>query len=210
LRRLRGIRIHRRQNLRDCDVIKEHGIPVTAPAATLVDIAPLLSRIELEEAISQADIRRLIDPTALKQAIEEMPSRPGVGKVKKALDRFTFRVTRSRLERLFLPLASRAGLPTPLTCQWVNGFEVDFFWPDLRLVVETDSLRFHRSPGRQAKDRARDHAHLAAGLTPLRFTHAQIRYEPQHVQQTLRRVAARLRHDPAHLSSRLGRPSDQD
>lgn len=34
--------------------------------------------------------------------------------------------------------------------------------------------------------------HAAAGFTALRFTHAQIAYEPQHVKATLEAVAARL------------------
>jgi very-short-patch-repair endonuclease len=72
-----------------------------------------------------------------------------------------------------------------LTQQYVNGFRVDFFWPDLGLVVETDSLRYHRTPAQQARDRLRDQIHMASGLTPLRFTHAQIWYEPTHVEQTL-------------------------
>ena len=57
-----------------------------------------------------------------------------------------------------------------MTRQRVNGFEVDFFWPTLGLVVETDGLRYHRTPAQQARDRVRDQAHTAAGLTPLRFT----------------------------------------
>jgi very-short-patch-repair endonuclease len=77
----------------------------------------------------------------------------------------------------------------------VNGFRVDFYWPDLGLVVETDGLRYHRTPARQARDRRRDQTHTAAGLTPLRFTHAQVRHEPTHVRETLRRTASRLRLD---------------
>ena len=61
----------------------------------------------------------------------------------------------------------------PLTGQRVNGFKVDFWWPELRLVVETDGLRYHRTPAQQTRDRLRDQAHLAAGLTCLRFTHAR-------------------------------------
>jgi very-short-patch-repair endonuclease len=60
------------------------------------------------------------------------------------------------------------------------------------LVVETDGLRHHRTPAQQARDRLRDQEHLAAGYTPLRFTHAQVRYEPEHVRSTLRKVAGRL------------------
>ena len=34
------------------------------------------------------------------------------------------------------PIAAKAGLPTPLTKEMVNAFEVDFYWPAQRLVVE--------------------------------------------------------------------------
>ncbi len=99
----------------------------------------------------------------------------------------------SEPERRFLPVARTAGLPKPLTRRLVNGFRVDFYWPDLGLVVETDGLRYHRTPAQQAKDRVRDQTHTAAGLTPLRFTHAQIAFEPARVAATLTAVGERLR-----------------
>ena len=76
----------------------------------------------------------------------------------------------------------------------MNGFKVDFFWRDLGLVVETDGLRYHRTPAQQARDRRRDGANAAAGLTTLRFTHAQIAYEREWVLGILRDVANRLGH----------------
>jgi len=63
------------------------------------------------------------------------------------------------LERRFLPLARAAGLPPPRTGQHVNGFKVDSHWPDLGLVVETDGLRYHRTPAQQVRDHQRDQAH---------------------------------------------------
>jgi very-short-patch-repair endonuclease len=90
-------------------------------------------------------------------------------------------------------LVRAAGLPQPLTQQHLNGFRVDFYWPELRLVVETDSLRYHRTPSQQTRDRQRDQAHTLAGLTPLRFTHAQIAFEPRPVVAFLRSVAERQR-----------------
>jgi very-short-patch-repair endonuclease len=74
----------------------------------------------------------------------------------------------------------------------VNSFRVDFFWPELGLVVETDGLRYHRTPAQQARDRLRDQIHAAAGLTPLRFTHAQVAHEAGHVREVLAAVASRL------------------
>jgi very-short-patch-repair endonuclease len=107
------------------------------------------------------------------------------------------RLTDSELERRFLRLVRSAGLPLPETRCEVNGFRVDFFWPAVGLVAETDGLRYHRTPAQQARDRRRDQVHTATGLTTLRFTHAQICFEPSEVQQVLARVVSRLSRRPA-------------
>lgn len=91
----------------------------------------------------------------------------------------------------------------------MNGFEVDFFWPELGLVVEADGLRYHRTPAAQARDRLRDQVHTAAGLTPLRFTHDQIRFEPKHVEATLAAVADRLSAGRCGICRAIGRQTIQ-
>ncbi len=185
-----GIVIHRRAAL---EVTRRRGIPVTTVVTTLIDLAAKVRRGQLEAAINEADKRDLVDPERLRNALERVPPRPGLAKLRETLDRRTFTLTDSELERRFLPLARRAGLPQPCTQAKVNGFRVDFYWPDLGLVVETDGLRYHRTPAQQARDRVRDQRHLAAGLTPLRFTHAQVRFEPEHVHRTLAAVRDRLK-----------------
>jgi very-short-patch-repair endonuclease len=152
---------------------------------TLIDLALRLDRRGIERAINEADKYDLVDPPELRQALDQRQGVQGVARLRTILDRRTFRLTKEELERRFLPLARKAGLPAPLTGQWVNDFEVDFYWPDLGLVVETDGLRYHRTPAEQARDRLRDQAHTAAGLTQLRFTHEQVRYEPDHVVRIL-------------------------
>ena len=188
-----GVIVHRRSALASHEWMFHEGIPLTAPACTLVDIAVRVDRPELEAAINEANRLDLIVPQSLREYLDETPRRPGIAVVRETLDRRTFALTDSELERRFLRLVRDAGLPRPLTQQRVNGFRVDFFWPDLGLVVETDGLRYHRTPAQQARDRLRDQAHTAAGLTPLRFTHAQIRYEPGQVGGTLAATIARLR-----------------
>jgi very-short-patch-repair endonuclease/predicted transcriptional regulator of viral defense system len=189
----RGLAVHRRASLSAGDRTRHRGIPVTSPVCTLVDLATQLSRSRLEAAINEADKRGLTDPEALRAAIEGFSRRPGLAVLRRTLDRRTFTLTDSELERRFLPLARSAGLGLPQTGRRLNGFRVDFHWPELGLVVETDGLRYHRTPAQQARDRTRDQAHAAAGLTALRFTHAQIRHEPEHVRATLIAVAKRLR-----------------
>jgi very-short-patch-repair endonuclease len=173
-------------------VTTRKAIPVTSAVRTVIDLAPRLGPGPLETAINEGANVELFTPDELRDTVDVCSGQAGVPRLRAVLDRATFRMTRSELERRFLPLARRAGLPVPETRAWLNGFEVDFFWPSLGLVVETDSLRFHRTPAQQARDRLRDQAHTAAGLTPLRFTHAQIRYEPRYVCDTLGQVAARL------------------
>jgi very-short-patch-repair endonuclease len=197
--RRRGIRVHRRANLHPQDIGCCEGIPVTQPICTLVDLAARVPANQLEAAINEADKRDLIDPEALRLALEQLAGRRGVARLRKVLDRRTFVLTDSELERRFLPIARRAGLPPPQTGRRVNGFKADFFWPELGLVVETDGIRYHRTPIQQTRDRVRDQAHTAAGLTPLRFTHTQVAYEPDHVEGTLRAVARRLAGELAGL-----------
>jgi very-short-patch-repair endonuclease len=191
VRRHDGIRAHRRA-LTAVDLSRHRSIPVTAPACTLIDLAARLDEGELERAISEADKLGLTDPDRLLPLLEKLPRRPGVAILRNTLTRHTFRLTDSELERGFIPLAVAAGLPVPRTRQIVNGHRVDFWWPAFRLVVETDGLTYHRTPAQQAADRRRDQAHTAAGLTQLRFTHWQVRFDPQHVVETLARVARRL------------------
>ncbi|HEY0630998.1 MAG TPA: DUF559 domain-containing protein [Thermoleophilaceae bacterium] len=186
----KGIKVHRRTAF---EVTTHHNIPVTTPACTIVDLAPRLSRDGLEETIGKADLLGLITPDALRIAAARYRNRPGAARVIATIDRRAFRLTRSKLERMFIPIAVRVGYPVPLTRQWVNGYEVDFFWPDLGLVVETDGLTYHRTPAQQAEDRVRDQTHTAAGLTALRFTHEQVAHEQEHVELILAATHPRLR-----------------
>ncbi len=190
--RVRGVRIHRRRSLGAIDERRRLGIPVTGPARTLVDLATRLGSRELEAAINEADRLDLIDPIRLRRAAEEMRFQRGAAAVLRLLDRQAFRLTDSELERTFIRVMRRAGLPAPQTGVRLHGFRVDFFWPAFGLVVETDGLRYHRTASQQARDRRRDQALTAAGLTTLRFTHAQVNFDPAHVVDVLQRVSRSL------------------
>lgn len=188
----RGLRIRGRASLSAERVTSHDRIPVTTPMQTLIDLSTELPMIRVERAINEADKRDLIDPEALRAELDRYIGEPGVKTMRTVLDRRTFRLSDSDLEVLFRPIAVAAGLPLPLTKQMVNGFEVDFFFSDLGLVIETDGLRYHRTPSTQARDARRDRAHTLAGMTPLRFTHYEIKYESRKVEGELSRIATRL------------------
>jgi len=211
-----GLRVHRRPSLREEDVVRSDGLPVTAPVRTLLDLATELGPVAVERAVNEADKRDLIDPETLRSRLDDYVGERGVGLLRRLLDKRAFRLSDSDLEIFFRPIAAKAGLPPPLTKQIVNGWEVDFYWPDLGLVVETDGLRYHRTASTQTRDARRDRAHALAGMTPLRFTHSEIRYEPARVRAELRRATALLedgwgvplaqRHPVFRPNDNLGRP----
>jgi hypothetical protein len=190
--RRQGLRVRGRPSLRPEEIVIRDGIPVTDVVCTLVDLAAELTPLQVERSINEADKYGLIDPETLRSALNDYAGKPGVKLQRKVLDRRTFQLSDSDLEVLFRPIAAAAGLPPPLAKEVVNGFEVDFFFPDLGLVVETDGLRYHRTPSTQTRDARRDRAHVLAGMTPLRFTHYEIKYESARVRSELRRIAHTL------------------
>jgi very-short-patch-repair endonuclease len=192
-RRRPGIRAHRRRDHEAPGKREIDGIPVTHPVATLVDLATCVPSWQLEAAINEADHLGLVDPEHLLAAVDLLPRRAGVGRLRALLEAPTVAIASTRLERRFLSLAQELGLPAPQTQTWLDGHRVDFFWPDLGLVVETDSLRYHRTPFKQANDKRRDNAHAGSGLTTLRFSDGQIRHEPDYVRRTLARTVRGLR-----------------
>ena len=158
-----------------------------------LDLTTITGPKGLERAINAADKLGVVDADALRRALDDHPGEAGVRPLRRILDKHTFRLSDDELERLFRPLAAAAGLGAPLTKEVVDDFEVDFFWPDLGLVVETDGWRYHRTPSAQSRDALRFQVHVAHGLTPLRFSHYQVKYEPDHVLDILRRTVGHLR-----------------
>jgi very-short-patch-repair endonuclease len=56
----------------------------------------------------------------------------------------------------------------------VDGYEVDFCWLELRLIVETDGFEHHGTRAAFERDRARDARLTARGWRVLRFSDAQV------------------------------------
>ncbi|MDP1848075.1 MAG: type IV toxin-antitoxin system AbiEi family antitoxin domain-containing protein [Solirubrobacteraceae bacterium] len=185
------IRLHR-SSIFDADDITTHrAIPVTTIARTLLDVAVMLSEPALARTIEQTEIRRLFDLAAVEQTIARHPNHRGVTALRRALalyrdDEFS----RSELEKAFLALCDAHGIPRPLVNHIVEGKEVDFFWPDHRLIVETDGRATHFTIAAYEGDRARDAYLLTLGFRVLRFTELQVRFDGATVAARLAAVLA--------------------
>ena len=155
------------------------GVRVTTPGRTLQDLATAIPRRVLEKAAEMAE--------ALRLHVELDPDHPGATRLANVLDRHDLdHTTRSPLEDDFLELCDHYGIPRPLVNTVIEGFEVDFVWPEARLIVETDSRTWHDTADAFERDRARD-AHLtAAGWRVVRFTRRRVRTEPGAVADLVR------------------------
>jgi very-short-patch-repair endonuclease len=71
-----------------------------------------------------------------------------------------------------------SGLPRSERNVQLYEYEVDFFWHELRVIVEVDSYRHHLNKASFDSDRAKDADLEARGFTVLRFTAKQIIDEP--------------------------------
>lgn len=114
------------------EIRRRAGIPVTAPARTLIDLADIAPRRTLERAIDEAEYLRL-DCTGLAPR----HGRRGSGTLSSvlAVHRPGSTRTRSHLEELFLALCDNHGLPRPQVNVHIEGFECDFVWREQRLIV---------------------------------------------------------------------------
>ena len=186
-----GLVLHRTRRPIESTIVD--GIPVTTPMRTLADLAETLPRRQLEKAVEQAHVLKLLDVAA----IDRIAATHGAGrrgpKRLQALVRShdaEHTRTRSQLEDALLELCDTYDLPRPSTNVVIEGYEADFAWLDRRLIVETDSWRHHSSRARFEHDRVRDAHHTAHGWRVVRLTYARLTDEPDAVAALLRRLLA--------------------
>jgi very-short-patch-repair endonuclease len=188
-----GLRVYQVQELAAADRSTKGGIPITAPARTLIDYASTTGREEAERAIAEAFALRLVTEAQILAAIQRAPNRAGVATVRAILGQPGGpKRTRSGGERAMLRLIRAAGLPLPRTNHPVAGFSADFFWPEIGLIVEVDGHNFHSDRRTIERDHRRDVAHKDDGFEVIRFTGRQRDDEPIYVAAVIARAYDRL------------------
>ena len=184
-----GVTIHRTRLLPRADRRTKDGLPLTAPARTLIDLASDMSERELERALDEALIRRLLNERTLRRALDRSQGRPGVGRLRALIgEGLSKGATRSESERLFRRLLRAAELPAPEFNVRVGPYLLDALWPEHRVAAELDGYRFHSGRVPFEADRVRD-ADLS-GFKVLRFTWRRLTRQPEAVAATVARELA--------------------
>lgn len=171
-----GILIHWTRGFAPGDVVLRHGVQVTSPARTLIDLADVLSTSTVQRALAVAERAGLID-----RATFVLP--PGRRRVVHGEHLFT----RSGEERRLLALLRGWGLD-PLVNQQIGRWEADFYWPAAGVVLELDLYETHGDRTAFERDREKDADLVERGLTVMRVTPRQYRTRPGDVRRRLERL----------------------
>ena len=174
-----GIRAHATLSLSAADVTVDEGIPTTTVARTLLDLAEVASRREVERAIDRAEVLRVFDLADVEAALERANGRRGAGALRRALEATAAPApTMSELEEAFLALCATHRLPRPEVNVWVA------------LGVETDGYAFHSGLRAFERDHDRDTRLWLAGWKVRRFTWRQVTQQAQQTAATVRAALA--------------------
>jgi hypothetical protein len=178
--RLPGVRCHRSGLIADGDVATVHGIPVSSPARTIVDISSRFDTRVLGRVLDDALRRGLTTLAEVALTTERLGPAPGRSRKKMAalLARRDDGVARreSVLEDFVFEALVRFGLPLPLM-QYpfaMNGRNrrIDFCYAPEMLVLEPKGFMWHSSRRAFDDDALRGNELQLAGFRVLEFTAA--------------------------------------
>lgn len=188
-----GVAIHTSDHLDLIDRETVAGLPVTAPARTLIDLAGLVDRPVLTAALDGALRDRLVSEEFLHGRIMALRGRgrygvPALLEVIEGVE--IIRGAHSWLERESLRLLDAAGVAAPVP-QEVLGrrgdrlIRVDFHFPGTPVVVEVLGYRWHRTGAQMRIDAERSSRLAIAGYMVLQFTYSDVVERPQYVVRAI-------------------------
>ncbi|MGH9271047.1 MAG: hypothetical protein ACRDZ2_07220 [Ilumatobacteraceae bacterium] len=190
--------IHTTTVLPPVDRAAAHGLPVLAAARALIDLSRFVGPKTLTAALDGAIRDGLTTEHHLHARIVDLRSRGryGIPKLVAVIDGAeASRGGHSWLERRFLELCARAGLPRPDTQVVLSKardrlVRVDCRFAGTPVVVELLGYRWHRTKEQLTRDAERLNALVMDGLRPIQFTYDHVTLESAWVIAQLRAALA--------------------
>jgi very-short-patch-repair endonuclease len=165
------------------------GIPVSTLPRTLLDLADVAPKSHVIRAMTEAEIKGIVDLNALNDLLARSPGRRGLKPLREILvDAAIDPHTREELEFRFRQLVHNANLPRPVMNTGVEGKLVDVVWKKQKLIVELDSWAFHGHRKAFEDDRERDADLQLADYRVIRVTWRQLTKDPAKVVRRLRKL----------------------
>ncbi len=193
----RHLRLHYAPLAGEDRAVRER-IPVTAVPRTLLDLAAILPSARLDRTIQRSEECSLFDLRPIDALLARASGHPGAGRLRRALTLYRPPpFSRSGLERRFLELVRRAGLPTPSTGYNVAGCELDVYWEAERFAVELDVYETHGSRASFESDRLRQEELKLQGVEMIRVTGRRLDREADQVIERVTVLLHQRRHQLA-------------
>ncbi|HJR25312.1 MAG TPA: DUF559 domain-containing protein [Acidimicrobiales bacterium] len=189
--------VHRIRDLDPTASLHRHGLLLTNPMRTLVDLGLVGPWWEVDAALGRAIASRLLPLRAVISVREALArrGRNGTGVMQRVFDERLLRGADedSQMELRLLRITRRFALPAP-TFQyevWHHGRFIarpDVAYPQLRVAIEADGYAAHSSPEAFQLDRERQNRLAQLGWTILRFTHHDLVRRHRHVADVIASV----------------------
>lgn len=174
-----NFRIHQTTQIDRIDLTEVNGIPTTGLARSVLDFAAVSSPERTNALIDVLLVDRRLSLADLTDVLvrHSRKGRDGCGRLRTALDERIGEsgVPRSDFSRMVARLLVAHGLPKPefefeiTDAAGRIGF-VDLAYPDARIAIELDSVRWHLNRVSFERDPVRRNRVVNAGWTPLSFT----------------------------------------
>jgi hypothetical protein len=192
---------HRIKDLHPELAVEREGFRLTDPVRTIIDLGLVVPRRLVSDALSRGLSTGLLTVPEVERLRDALgrQGRNGTGVVRHILEARSLQTgtEESLLERRFLDLAGRAGLPAPSVQHevWHGGrlvARIDAAYPELKLAIEVDGYVAHASPEAFQRDRTRQNRLVALGWTVLRFTWDDVVRRPGEVAAAIAEALNRL------------------
>lgn len=181
-RKLPGVIFHRSNAMEEADLRLLRGIPVTAGARTIIDLASTLDEEALAIAVEEAWRKEIAAPDWVARRLKELGLQGRqTGALSEILADCRARKTplESALEVRFWRLLKRAQLPLPNPAyefrdDFGQPFHVDFAYPAHHLAIECDGYATHGTREAFENDRLRAARLVALGWRVMPVTWSQL------------------------------------
>jgi len=169
------------------DVVTRNNLPVSSFHQMLIELAPQEASRELERLVTWGIRKGLLNLDDMRTALARHPRRRGIARLKAALAAYLPTHDRkSDLERDFDAfLREHPEIPQPRRNVYIDGWEIDCYWPEYKLVVELDGRPYHIAVQDMEKDRYKDGKLLIIGIRTLRITDTRFNHDRAGVYNDL-------------------------
>lgn len=187
-----GIRVvcHQTRVLPADHLVVVRNVRATTVERSLRDFAAYANRAEISKVLSQGERERNLCWRTLAEVLDQSNGQRGVGLLRSEVARWdpAFADAWSDPEEKFLLMIQRQGLPIPKVNVLIEPYIVDFYWPELKLVVELDPYGTHNGRESFHRDRRKSLELEVRGLRVVRIAGDDLRLHEDRMARELRAI----------------------